>query len=108
MYCNNCGSVIAAQAVICVKCGVSTGRGAVGGGATKTTSRTTYVLLGLLCGGFGIHNFVAGYVGRGIAQLVIAIVGSIFTIGLALCPLYIWSLIEVCIVKKDANGVPFS
>ena len=45
------------------------------------TARSTYLLLALLpafVGIFGIHNIVAGYVGRGVFQLVL----SLFTVGL--------------------------
>ena len=123
MYCHNCGSIIAAQAVICVKCGVATGQAGAGlvatgrydagGGAVKSTSRTLYVLLGIFMGGAGIHNFVAGYVGRGIAQLLIwfVCIGVIMEsdeMAWVIIPLGIWNLIEVCVVKEDAKGVPFS
>lgn len=66
-------------------------------------SRTTYVLLGLFFGGLGIHNFVAGRVGSGVAQLLITLLT-----GWLLLPLIVvglWVLIELCVVNTDGNGV---
>lgn len=65
-------------------------------------SRTTYVILGLLLGWLGAHNFYAGYAGRGIIQLLLTCtVFGIFIVGL-------WVLIEVITVKCDARGILFS
>lgn len=67
-------------------------------------SRVAYVVLGILLGTLGIHNFYAGYVGKGIAQLLISILSAGF-----LSPIsWIWAIIEVCTVTKDAKGEPFS
>ena len=71
-------------------------------------SRVAYVLLGLFVGYLGIHNFYAGYVGRGVAQLLISLVGGLVTCGLSLIPVAIWVLIEVCVTTRDPRGVPFS
>ena len=67
-------------------------------------SRVAYVVLGVLLGSLGIHNFYAGYIGKGIAQLLISILSAGF---LSLIS-WIWAIIEVCTVTKDAKGVPFS
>lgn len=103
MYCRQCGSQILEQAAVCVHCGVATGTmGMVAG----QKSRLAYILLGLFLGGLGIHNFYAGYVGRGLAQLLI----TIFT-GWLILPLLIvcvWVLVEICAVTRDARGVPFN
>lgn len=67
--------------------------------------RIAYILLGLFLGGLGIHNFYAGYVARGVVQLVISVVGLLILIG----PLIsgIWALIEICTVRTDSEGIPF-
>ena len=66
-------------------------------------SRGAYIVLGLLFGCLGIHNFYAGYFGRAIAQLLITILlGWVFFIGIAIT--MIWSLIEILSVTQDANG----
>ncbi len=70
------------------------------------TSRVAYVLLGLFLGFFGIHNFYAGYSGKGITQLLITIL-----IGWLMIPLFavaIWTLVEICTVSRDANNRPMS
>ena len=76
--------------------------------ATNTNlpkQRIAYILLGLFLGGFGIHNFYAGYSNKAIAQLLISLL-----IGWLIIPyiaVVIWSLIEICTVDKDAKGVLF-
>lgn len=66
-------------------------------------SKTAFTLLGIFLGGLGIHNFYAGYTNKGLAQLLIAILScgylAIFT--------WIWAIIDVCAVSKDAQGKPF-
>ena len=68
-------------------------------------SRATYIILGLLLGGFGVHNFYAGYTGKAVAQLLITLTTVWFGGGLVVG---IWILIEVFTVKVDANGNPFA
>jgi TM2 domain-containing membrane protein YozV len=75
--------------------------------ARSHKSRTTYIVLGIFLGAFGIHNFYAGYVGRGVAQLVLTVI-ALLTLGyLAIAP-WIWAIIEICIVKEDSTGLNFS
>jgi hypothetical protein len=86
-------------------------------------SRSMFILLALLpafVGIFGIHNIVAGYIGRGVVQLVLSFLtlGSVFggialplccCIGIPLWPvLFVWTLIEVIVVVRDARGVRFA
>ena len=67
-------------------------------------SRVAYILFGVFLGMFGVHNFYAGYVGRGIAQLLL----TLFTCGYAAVIVFIWSIIEIIVVDRDANGVPMN
>jgi len=73
----------------------------------------------LLCGllaiflGFGIHNFILGHTNRAILQLVLSIVGVVFTLGLLTTGIWIWCLIEGIFIltqkpgyDKDAQGIP--
>ena len=62
-------------------------------------------LLGVLLGGLGIHRFYLGYVGVGIAQLVV----TFATFGLG----WVWGFIEGIMIlagarmfRTDARGVP--
>lgn len=67
-------------------------------------SRLAYILLGVFLGSLGIHNFYAGYTGKGIAQLLMTILSG----GLLWLPVFIWVLVEICTVTKDAQGVDFT
>ncbi|MAO45980.1 MAG: hypothetical protein CL823_02410 [Crocinitomicaceae bacterium] len=122
MFCQECGKQITKSGPICLKCGVPTG-GNVGQHYTPTggnvgqhytnvhvnmhqppKSRITFILLGFFLGGFGVHNFYAGYTGRGIAQLMIFFFGwlLIFIPNLLVT---IWIIVEIITVNKDSNGV---
>ena len=69
----------------------------------RPKSRLAFILLGIFLGSFGIHNFYAGYVKRGVAQLCLTVLtffyGSVVT--------WIWALVEVCTVDRDKNNVGF-
>lgn len=70
-------------------------------------SRVTFILFGLFLGCFGIHNFYAGYSGKGVAQLLITLfLGWIFGLGFVITG--IWALIEIIVVNTDANGLRMS
>lgn len=109
MFCRHCGAEISNIAVICVKCGVATGIQPVQPipvpGRSPHT-RVAYVLLGIFLGAFGVHNFYAGFAGRGVAQLLITLF-----LGWLIIPLLavgIWVLIEICTTTHDAYGNMFS
>lgn len=70
---------------------------------TQPRSTVAYILLGLFFGGLGIHNFYAGHSSKGTAQLLITLL-SCATLSIVSG---IWALIDICTVRKDANGVPF-
>ena len=95
MFCRNCGKEAPDQAVMCVSCGcppqagtkfcqncgVETNPGAVAClqcGAALTVmpaadakSKLVAGILGILVGGLGVHRFYLGYIGIGIAQIVV-------------------------------------
>ena len=71
-------------------------------------SRTIYVVLAIFLGELGIHNFYAGYTGRGVAQLLISLIIGSFTCGVSSLVVWIWAIIEACVVTADAKGVPFN
>ena len=73
---------------------------------SSAKSRMAYILLGVFLGPLGIHNFYAGYNGKGVAQLLITLLlGWLF---FPLMVVWIWAVIEVCTVKQDAHGNRFS
>lgn len=67
-------------------------------------SRLVAGLLGVLLGGLGVHRFYLGYIGIGVAQIVVTFV----TCGVG----YIWGLIEGILIlvgsgiTTDAEGRP--
>lgn len=67
-------------------------------------SRTTYIVLGILLGGLGAHNFYAGYIGRAVGQLCL----SVFTVFYLAIVSWVWAIVEICIVDKDSAGIQFS
>lgn len=128
MYCRNCGSPVNPRADYCVKCGVGIGKGSdycPGCGAKvleiadvcvrcgtslsrpSPKSKVLAGILGIFLGWLGIHNFYLGYIGKGIAQLLI----SILSIGFLAWISGIWSLIEAILIltgsiDKDKKGNP--
>ena len=73
--------------------------------AGEAKSRVAYILLAFFLGGLGVHNFYAGYVGKGVAQLLL-----VLFLGFLIIPLlavFIWCIVEMITVTKDAKGVPF-
>ena len=105
MFCRECGNSIPDNTVICMKCGVPTGRAAVPG-ITVPKSRAAFVLLGFFLGSIGVHNFYAGYTAKAIIQLSITVLTAWFAIPPLI--IMIWAIIEICVVKQDAQGVAFS
>lgn len=71
------------------------------------TVRWVYIVMAIFLGGFGIHNFYAGYHKRGAIQLVVSIVGGALTGGIANIAVCVWVIYEAIAVKEDARGVPF-
>lgn len=69
-------------------------------------SRAAYIVLALLFGWFGVHNFYAGFGGRGATQLLITLFLGWLGIGVVITGL--WFLIEIFVVNTDARGVRFN
>lgn len=65
-------------------------------------SRGIYIVLGLFFGLLGVHNFYAGYFGRGIAQFLTVVILGWFTIGFVI--VLLWNLAEFFMVTHDAAG----
>jgi TM2 domain-containing membrane protein YozV len=66
-------------------------------------TRVIFVLLGIFLGVFGIHNFYAGYVKKGTIQLCVTLLSCFYAALLS----WIWAIIEICTVNKDAEGTQF-
>lgn len=102
MFCRHCGKEVSDKAVICVHCGCSLAAPF----DPRAKNRAVYVVLALFLGCFGIHNFYAGYNGKAVAQLLITLIGGIIIIPILI--VWIWVIVEICTVDKDASGVPFN
>ncbi len=131
MFCRNCGNEVADQAVICLKCGSAPRNGiffcqSCGAGTNLNAeicvkcgvrlvriiekpitdgvySQTAAGLLGIFLGGFGVHRFYLGFVGIGVAQIIV----TVLTCGVG----SIWGLIEGILIltgsiNQDAHGRP--
>ncbi|OLO80746.1 hypothetical protein BKH13_12680 [Actinomyces naeslundii] len=71
-------------------------------------------ILALFLGSFGIHNFYLGYTSKALIQLL----GTLFSCGILVIPIAIWSIIEGILILTarpgeppwgvDADGVPLS
>ena len=72
-------------------------------GVQARKSRTTFVLLGIFLGAFGIHNFYAGYHRKGAAQLCL----TVFTCFYGSIVSEIWAIVEVCTINCDGDAQDF-
>ena len=108
-FCPNCGAQPDPSAVICVRCGVSLAQRSYippTPGMVGAKSKLVAGLLGILLGSIGVHRFYLGYIGIGIAQILV----TICTGGLG----GIWGFIEGILIlvgntiTTDAEGRPLT
>lgn len=76
----------------------------------KQKSRLAAGILGILTGTFGLHNFYLGNNQRGLTQLLLAVLGSVVTLGISTLIVMIWGITEGVKllehrVNVDAYGV---
>ena len=67
-------------------------------------SRVTFVLLGVFLGVFGMHNFYAGYNKKGAIQLALTVLTCFYGAAIS----WIWAIVEICVINKDAEGDQFA
>lgn len=109
-FCSECGEIIKLKAEICPKCGVRQKDVCIT--VNNGKSRTSYILLGLFFGCFGIHNFYAGYTVKAIIQLALTLLSLIAAAANDVEPVWlwivaIWAFVEVIIIKKDSSDNAF-
>lgn len=97
--CPDCARMVSVNASRCPHCGCPVSGGAPAG----PKSRLAAGLLGIFLGGWGVHRFYLGYVGIGIAQIIV----TLCTLGIGA----LWGLIEGVLIlagsfDRDANGRP--
>lgn len=103
-FCPNCGGRTDPRIGHCVRCGVSLAQYAP---MSQRKSKVAAGLLAIFLGALGIHNFYLGYIGKGIAQLLISILSCGILAGISA----IWGLIEGILIlcgsiSTDKRGVP--
>lgn len=67
-------------------------------------SKMTYIMLGVLLGALGAHNFYAGYRKKALYQFGL----TALTMGYGAPMIWIWAIIEICTVERDNEGMEFS
>ena len=65
-------------------------------------SRITFVLLGVLFGTLGVHNFYIGRIGAGIGQLIATLILCWFIFPMALIGL--WVMLELLLITETKHG----
>jgi TM2 domain-containing membrane protein YozV len=103
-YCPHCGKETAPVAVVCLSCGCSlTNTKAVEGAKSKLIAG----LLGIFLGGLGIHDFYLGNTQKAIIHILLATVGALVFVGPVISG--IWGLVDGIFIltgkiSVDANG----
>ena len=69
----------------------------------RPKSRVAFVLFGIFLGIFGVHNFYAGYVQKGVIQLLLTILTCFYGAIVS----WVWAIVEICMISKDRDGVQF-
>lgn len=119
-FCKHCGKQINATATFCTHCGKSQTATAPKAQAQQPAQPVVQVeqksklvagLLAIFLGTLGIHNFYLGYTQKAVLQLVISLVGSVLTVGIATTAVAVWSIVEAIMlfagsIKVDGKGVP--
>jgi len=122
-YCSNCGSKIEDSEKFCARCGKKVGnvednvytysdnnsQSTINTSGQK--SKLIAGLLGIFLGSLGIHNFYLGNTNRGLTQLLVSLIGGIFTCGVAAIAMEIWGLVEgiqilTGTINTDSDGNP--
>ncbi len=69
-------------------------------------SRLAYILLALFLGGFGVHNFYAGYTKKAVIQLLLTVL--LGWTGVVALAVLVWIILDIIQVTADSNGVPMT
>ena len=104
-YCNSCGKQVHEMAEICPSCGCRLARSSI----LQPKKRWVYILLGLLFGQIGVHDFYARHFGRAVAYLLCTVAFAAMGAFPKIIVVYlIVIIIEICVTKKDGHGLAFA
>ncbi|MBS3740627.1 MAG: NINE protein [Candidatus Cloacimonetes bacterium] len=100
-YCQNCGAETKEKQVICVECGVELQDESTISSEGK--SKVAAGVLAIILGALGVHKFYLGYMNQGFVMLLVTIIGSILTLGLAAAIMGTIGLVEgiIYLTKSD-------
>lgn len=115
MHCSYCGTRIKDETT-CPNCGAAVTKETLSNtskfqndsnGVYSDKSKAIVVIVGIVFGYLGIHNFYLGYKSKAITQLLLSTIGTIIIVGPIIAS--IWSFIEVVMYaissdKTDAEG----
>jgi TM2 domain-containing membrane protein YozV len=79
-----------------------------------TRNRGIYIILGLLFGSGGFHNFYAGRHKAGFGQLALSFIGSVLLfiaqiLGIVvLLSVWVWAITDIITITEDADGNPMA
>ncbi len=124
-FCTNCGAKLEENQEKCTSCGkvlVANSNNTSNNTNTNSTSNNQVYqtstqkskvcagLLGIFLGCFGVHNFYLGFSGKGVAQLLLTLLGWPLC-GMGPVASGIWGFIEGIMlltgsIDKDASGNP--
>ena len=89
-FCASCGNALTPGADVCMNCGVAVKKAA---GGLNGQEKTTMIIICLLLGGIGIHNFMMGETKKGVFKIIMA-----FCFGLS----YIFAIIDLVKICTDS------
>ena len=123
--CPECSTSVSDKAIACPKCGCPIAKPTASATSTERTtapattvvtvskSRGVYIILGLLFGVLGIHDFYAGYNGRGAAKFCLLAFcffmdattpGGFVVTRLVAAIMALWTLFQLFMTTSDRAG----
>lgn len=101
-HCWNCGNPVAENAEVCLSCGVAVNK--ANGEYLAGKDKVLIIVLLLLIGVFGVHNFVMGENKKGIAKIILCFAGFL-TCGITDIVLGVLLIIELVRILSDKYEV---
>jgi TM2 domain-containing membrane protein YozV len=73
----------------------------------RASNKIAAGICGILLGGLGVHKFILGYTGTGLIMLLVGVLGSVLTCGVAWAVMHVIGLIEgiIYLCKPDDEFV---